>query len=255
MTDRRKAALASGAAEAMLDIETLGTAVGSAITSIGIALFDRRSKKIIDTLSIHLDVEDVLKYGMTVSGSTLKFWAEQGDPPWKGTTKVVDALLEVRRFLCVNETDEVNDKLLVWGNGAGFDQPLLRDLYERAGIEAPWRWYNERCFRTFKNEHPLGKALEPRFIGRKHDALDDAVHQAKWLINMANADAKVVTVAANNIAEQNREAGAGRSRVRSALIALWAMVFGALVGVGAAHLVSSCADDTAYEPQATMWEA
>ena len=72
----------------------------------------------------------------------------------------------------------------VWGNGATFDNVLLRNSYEKTMIACPWRYRNDRDVRTIVE---LGKAVgcTPRyeipFEGAEHNALDDALHQIKYV--------------------------------------------------------------------------
>ncbi len=70
------------------------------------------------------------------------------------------------------------------GNGANFDNTILRRSYERQGIPCPWRYYNDRDVRTIVE---LGKAIDfdartaIPFEGERHNALDDARYQAKYV--------------------------------------------------------------------------
>lgn len=72
----------------------------------------------------------------------------------------------------------------IWGNGANFDNTILRRSYERQGIPCPWRYYNDRDVRTIVE---LGKAIDfdartaIPFEGERHNALDDARYQAKYV--------------------------------------------------------------------------
>jgi len=66
----------------------------------------------------------------------------------------------------------------IWGNGAGFDQPILAAAYRAVGIPLPWEFRNERCYRTLK---ALAPDVKIRRTGTHHNALDDAVSQADHL--------------------------------------------------------------------------
>ncbi|WP_434218569.1 3'-5' exoribonuclease domain-containing protein [Escherichia coli] len=61
---------------------------------------------------------------------------------------------------------------------------ILRRSYERQGIPCPWRYYNDRDVRTIVE---LGKAIDfdartaIPFEGERHNALDDARYQAKYV--------------------------------------------------------------------------
>lgn len=50
----------------------------------------------------------------------------------------------------------------------------------------PRNFRQNRCFRTLKTLHPGFRRLEPGFQGRRHYALDDAIHQTKWLHRILN---------------------------------------------------------------------
>lgn len=72
----------------------------------------------------------------------------------------------------------------VWGNGASFDCVILRNSYSLTGQPVPWQWWNDRDVRTIVE---LGKVIgfDPKrdmpFKGTRHNALDDAIHQAKYV--------------------------------------------------------------------------
>lgn len=171
----------------MLDLETLGTRPGDAIISVGGVLFDRETKSIGAGFRANLDIEQVLASGFGVTGGTLKFWFEQPDEAraqaLENPQNVANVLMGMAEFLTHGEGG-IAENMRVWGNGAAFDNVLLRDMYQRLGMQEPWKFWNDRCFRTLKNEHPRRKELEPEFEGERHNAYSDAVHQAKWAINL-----------------------------------------------------------------------
>jgi hypothetical protein len=65
--------------------------------------------------------------------------------------------------------------LRIWGNGAGFDNVLLRQVYETHGREMPWSFRHDRCFRTLRNMLTIE---EGHYLGTAHTALADAENQA-----------------------------------------------------------------------------
>ncbi len=83
-----------------------------------------------------------------------------------------DALLQLREFIDENSGEFF---VQVWGNGANFDNTILRRSYERQG---------DRDVRTIVE---LGKAIDfdartaIPFEGERHNALDDARYQAKYV--------------------------------------------------------------------------
>lgn len=73
----------------------------------------------------------------------------------------------------------------VWGNGAAYDNVLLRGAYQRLYMPLPWEWRNDRCFRTLRKALPHVEA--PTREGTAHHALDDARHQALHAVRLLRA--------------------------------------------------------------------
>lgn len=110
---------------------------------------------------------------------------EQGEDARKSLTSDTQELSTALTWLSDFITKHANPKFVqVWGNGASFDCVILRNSYALAGHQAPWQWWNDRDVRTIVE---LGKAIgfEPKrdmpFEGTRHNALDDAIHQAKYV--------------------------------------------------------------------------
>ena len=92
-----------------------------------------------------------------------------------------DALLQLREFIDENSGEFF---VQVWGNGANFENTILRRSYERQGIPCPWRYTNDRDVRTIV---ALGLVMDfdarsvITFEGERHNALHDARYQAKYV--------------------------------------------------------------------------
>jgi len=171
--------------DAMVDIETLDTRPSAVVLSIGVVLFNRRDPSVkMEELKLTFGLKEYrdaqIKVGRTVDKETVAWWKKQ-DADAKlifrqgNVPSVEKALGELSAFLTQYDT-----KVLVWGNGASFDNTILVSLYRSFGMEAPWKFWNNRCFRTFKGEHGH-IARPPAFAGVKHDAVDDARQQALYL--------------------------------------------------------------------------
>lgn len=164
----------------MVDLETLDTAATAAVVSIGAVYFDPESGELGDTFYRAVDVASVLGSGFSVSGDTLKWWLQQSDAARqvfsaKDSTTIQHALEEFTGFLQLHgKTSDVK----LWGNGAAFDNVILANAYKATGGTAPWRFWNDRCYRTVKALNP---AIPFTREGTYHNALDDAVSQAKHL--------------------------------------------------------------------------
>ena len=137
-----------------IDIETLGTDDRSIVLSIGAVYFNKTG--IGQSFYRVLDIARQIELGRVINEESLQWWArqseeakailnEKGDP-------VQDVLLAFNEFASIFGTD-----VKVWGNGATFDNVIVSTLYKDMGMERPWRFTNDRCYRTLKNIlHPHG---------------------------------------------------------------------------------------------------
>lgn len=169
----------------MLDLETLDTGPRSVVTSIGAVVFRPDEAVLGDTFYVEL-TDDLLaqqKLGRTINGDTVKWWMQQdpaakkifANPGMPGVrVNTVLGLDMFRKFVLEHESVDG-----MWGNGADFDNIILGSLYEDYGLRKPWSYGNNRCFRTYKN-HP-GVPHKYERTGTHHNALDDAITQAKHL--------------------------------------------------------------------------
>ena len=166
----------------MVDLETLDTQPSAIILSIGACLVTHGEPSVPFYRSISVD--SCVDAGMTESASTRKFWDNQPaearavftDP---NQIPVIQALGDFAEYLRSFGSGSVR----VWGNGSDFDNVILADAYRRFGFDLPWRFYNNRCFRTVRKLIGAGM-VEPERQGTYHNALDDAQHQARILGHM-----------------------------------------------------------------------
>ena len=168
----------------VLDLETLGTNRNAPILSIGLVTI--KDLEIVHTEYIKVDaVEQEELFGRVSDEDTIKWWrnqleTEEGKIAWDSAvyrpSSVNSALYDVHKVLA-----EAEDFLL-WGNANTFDNEILRSLCEAADIPA-WSFRKDRDFRTlralFKEKVP-----EPEFQGIRHTAIDDAMHEARYLIQI-----------------------------------------------------------------------
>lgn len=160
----------------MLDAETLGTVADACIMSIGAVRFDLDSDKIDDKgFYASVSIDSNLELKRRVQEDTLIWWMNQGEDA-KGVFNeskqtLANALSDLSDWIG-------GDDCCVWSNGADFDLPMLAHAYTQCGMEVPWKYWNSRCFRTYK-KLPGAKQISVPFAGTKHNALFDAVHQAK----------------------------------------------------------------------------
>lgn len=158
----------------MLDLETLGQKPGSVIVAIGAAKFG--NGEIIDTFYRRVDPESCVAIGLRMDAQTVMWWLRQESASRLEITWPGVHVCEVLRQFAVWLGDKDAE---IWGNGAGFDNVLLADAYDRAQLPLPWNWYNDRCYRTVKNLRP---DVPMTRAGTHHNALDDAKSQAMHLM-------------------------------------------------------------------------
>lgn len=162
----------------MLDLETLGNRPGAIIKAIGAVRFNEAG--ISSSFYEHIEVKSAVAAGLTVDVDTVMWWLAQGDEARREmlTPGVYIASVLGRFAMWMAEAGPETD---VWGNGAGFDNVLLSVAYERCNLPVPWKFWNDRCYRTMKN---ISSVPAPKMAGVKHNALDDATAQALHLIEI-----------------------------------------------------------------------
>lgn len=160
----------------IVDLETLGKKPGAVILSIGAAKFGHG--EILDTFYERINIESSLKHNFEVDAPTILWWMEQNDEARREICqpgKDISSVLENFRAYVGNEGAEI------WGNGADFDNVLLSYAYNRLEMRCPWTHRDNRCYRTLKNLCPQIELVRE---GCHHNALDDAISQAKHLMEI-----------------------------------------------------------------------
>lgn len=170
--------------DVMLDLETVGTAPGSGIIAIGAVAF---APGMPEAEWLQFQVPTISRAacrraGLTEDAATLDWWRSQS-PAAKavfdtatnedgGCSGLYTALVTFRENFFPRGAS-------LWGNGSDFDNVLLQCAYKAVSTPQPWPYYDNRCFRTMKKEH--SGTIEPAFVGTRHNALADALHQTRWL--------------------------------------------------------------------------
>lgn len=155
----------------MVDLETADNVATAAIVSIGAVIF--AGPRAGETFYTAVDLQSSLTAGLTMSVDTMQWWGNQSaearavfDDPMR--VPLVEALAAFDEF--------VPEGAKVWGNGASFDNAILAMAYRLCGLDLPWKFWDDRCYRTVA-------AHLPRRVqqGTHHNALDDAISQADHL--------------------------------------------------------------------------
>lgn len=160
----------------MLDLETFDTSANSMIASIGAVMFNK--DKIHDEFynAVKISDEDLRMFSM--SASTLNWWLGQKVEAIKALTngdRLIDVLYSFKIFFETRQGKEV------WGNGSDFDNVILANAYRKLGLDQPWSYRENCCYRTIRTRFPK---VDFSFEGTAHNALYDARNQANYLIKL-----------------------------------------------------------------------
>jgi 3' exoribonuclease, RNase T-like len=167
--------------DVMVDLETLGQVPGCSIISIGAVCFAPGSEELGAEFYTVVSRKSCAQEGLLEDTSTLRWWMEQSiearetyEQASDGRGKpLLEALNDFQVWLLEHSRQ---DKVRVWGNGSDFDNAILACAYKAVGVSLPWRFWNNRCYRTIKNLFPSIKMVRG---GVHHNALDDAKSQAR----------------------------------------------------------------------------
>lgn len=164
--------------QVMIDLETMSTRPYAAICSIGAVKFGS-SGTIIDTFYRKIDLTSCKEVGLHIDKDTVEWWKNQNREALMELVKDTKPLKEV----LAEFSDWFGPKSLeVWGNGSDFDNVILDHAYWACGMQKPWKFRDNRCFRTLK---ALVQVAPPEMEGTAHNALDDALAQVRhWVLIM-----------------------------------------------------------------------
>ena len=171
----------------MLDLETLSTEPNAMITAIGAVVMDFEQGCLREAFEAQVDIESYSGVdGFHMSPSTVKWWLSQDKDAQRhmlSNTMSVDTALFQFMGWAHAITDYKPKELIVWGNGAEFDSPILRNaLLRRFDSSDIWDFRNDRCYRTVKAVFPKIEVQTPPLVS--HRALDDAKYQALYLLEL-----------------------------------------------------------------------
>lgn len=159
----------------MVDIETMGTNPDAAIVSIGAVLFNPLIGKI-SNKTFYVELEWVPQ-GRCIDPETIKWWRTQPRVAQQALCGLDDLQEVLGAF-----TQWLPKDCKVWGNGPTFDISILEHAYRQHKIDIPWKYWNVRDCRTVLDMYESKRGgLNRKVSGTKHNALDDAIHQAQTI--------------------------------------------------------------------------
>tara|TARA_Y100001938_G_scaffold145590_1_gene222589 strand:+ start:779 stop:1378 length:600 start_codon:yes stop_codon:yes gene_type:complete len=175
--------------EIMIDLETLGTKPGSAIVSIGACAWSQDHDEIGPTFYTNVNAKSCQQAGLTLDAETVLFWMKQNEQARAALTTgsalpLAVALEQLTAFVVsVRQALPGRKDLGIWGNDNTFDIVLTEAAYDTVDKVYPWNFWESRSVRTHV-AHGRRLGFDPKKDmpreGTYHNALDDAIHQAKY---------------------------------------------------------------------------
>jgi hypothetical protein len=166
----------------MIDLETLDTEPTAVIVSVGVAMFSKENG-IFDKQYWVLDWAEQAQLGRTINPNTVAWWMNQTEQARNvfNTPESLRTSLPVFANQFKNIMTDKNTKM--WGNGSDFDNVILMNMWHKQlGVRAPWKYSNNRCYRTFKARTNCQEGMVRE--GTHHNALDDAIFQAQCVLKV-----------------------------------------------------------------------
>lgn len=160
----------------MVDLETMSTRANAAIASIGAVRFE--DNKVVDEFYCTVDLLSCKQVGLHIDPSTVAWWKTQSKEAFRelrtNNVSIHQALHDFREWFGPKS-------MAVWGNGAAFDNVILENAYLAIGEVRPWKYWDDRCYRTLASLFGF-KKMPNDSEGVKHNALHDARWQTKQLL-------------------------------------------------------------------------
>ena len=163
----------------MIDLETMGLTEDASIVSIGAVVFDPRCNAVTDR-TFYTERDWQHQEGRVSDPKVMVWWDKQSEPTkdaLHGFDDLKDELVRLASWLPKD--------CKVWGNGPTFDISKLENAYRYYNLEIPWKYWNIRDCRTIKDIYESYRGgFSSSNGGGAHNALNDAIHQAKYVCYM-----------------------------------------------------------------------
>lgn len=165
----------------MLDLETMSTKSNASIIAIGAVAFNENG--ITSEFYKEISLKSCADKGLDIDANTVTWWLNQSKEAQSKFFKNEEAIPLEEALKMFSEWFEFQGGSTIWGNGATFDNVILRNACEVCGVDYPVKFWNDMCYRTVKSLNP---DIDFKRVGVYHYALDDAKSQALHLIDILN---------------------------------------------------------------------
>lgn len=165
----------------MIDIETFDLKPTAVVLSIGAVQFNPFTDELGEEFYHRFNIDAQINEGRTVSGSTIRWWLRQDDGARREILKDPEPLV----LGLLNFKTWLPKDVVIWSHGS-FDINVLEHCFS---YNNPWHYRNVRDARTLLTtlSDLEIEVKQPDDVGTKHNALDDAVFQARSVQNIYKA--------------------------------------------------------------------
>lgn len=176
----------------MFDLETAGTRSNAAIMQIGACIFDDDTGEISAKFIRNVNLQSCIDSGLTVDGHVIRWWMRQGEKALESLENPtpVDlrkALEDFNEFVVENMNSVKDFRAYCHAN---FDFPIISSGYDATGMIQRVIKYTQladvRTIMSLSNEFPSGERKQWS-DGIRHNALDDAIFQVKYVSDGLNS--------------------------------------------------------------------
>jgi exodeoxyribonuclease VIII len=170
----------------MLDLETMSTASNAAIVAIGAVEFEPATGELGRTFYRNVSLMSCQNAGLDVEAGTVMWWLSRSEEARKALIEdalpLREALKQFNGFLYLVDQEAARSgkavDIAIWGKGSDFDNVILANAHKALRYPLPWKYKNNRDVRTILALVPDAcDGVESE--GTKHNALDDAIYQAR----------------------------------------------------------------------------
>ena len=170
----------------MVDTETTGTGPNAAVVSIGAVFFSEHTGQLGATFKRNIHLATAVARGFVIEPAAVLWWMQQPDAARNAAflqgEQIEKVMQEFHNWIVANGPGI--DDLRVFGCSTAFDCVKLDAHFKACGIKTPWHYWAERCYRTIRDRN---RNVEEDERTGLHNALDDAIFQAKHLIKIRHA--------------------------------------------------------------------
>lgn len=167
----------------MFDTETMGTGPDAPIISIGAVFFNEHTGQLGPTFYRTVHLATTVRLGFKMDPGTVLWWLGQPDETRNAirfnAVTAEDAFVDLVDWIA--EHGPKKDELRVFAASPAFDCIKIERHLKALSLPVPWFYWAERDYRTIRERNKV--VPEDERIGH-HNALDDAIHQAKHLIKI-----------------------------------------------------------------------